>query len=182
MRWSIRYQLLVPLVTLLLGVIGISSWTALASAGRARQQIEKQMRDVAHTLSGATFPLTQHVLDQMKGLSGAEFILVTADGRRTTTLGPEEARLPPAELLVDDWHTLQLGPPIRFGDQTYLCSGVRLSPLRADAGQALYILYPEALWRDALWEAVRPSLILGGVLGVASLALALGLGRQLTRR
>ncbi len=69
MRWSIRYQLLVPLATLLLGVLGISSWTALASAGRARQQMEKQVRDVARTLAAATFPLTPHVLDQMKGLA-----------------------------------------------------------------------------------------------------------------
>ena len=51
MRWPIRYQLLVPPLTLLLGVVGISTWTALASAGRARGQIETQVRNVARTLS-----------------------------------------------------------------------------------------------------------------------------------
>src|SRR5438477_9788856 len=84
MRWPIRYQLLVPLLTLLLGVVGISTWTALASADRARQQIEMQVRNVAHTLSEASFPLNQRVLEHMKGLSGAEYLLDTPDGRLTT--------------------------------------------------------------------------------------------------
>ena len=35
MRWRIRYQLLVPLLLLLLGVVGVSAWTADASAQRA---------------------------------------------------------------------------------------------------------------------------------------------------
>lgn len=182
MRWSIRYQLLLPLVLLLLGVLGISTWTALASAGRARLLIEKQVRDVARTLNGATFPLTRNVLEQMKGLSGAEFVLRSPDGRRTATLDADDGNLPPAESLTDDWQTLQLGPPTRLGERGFLCSGIRLSSLRTDAGGVLYILYPESLWRDALWEAVRPSLIVGGFLGVASLVLAVGLGRRLTGR
>src|SRR5437667_12025120 len=67
MRWSIRYQLLLPLLTLLIGVAGISTWTAVASATRARQQIEMQVRQVARTLSESRFPLTQTVLEQRKG-------------------------------------------------------------------------------------------------------------------
>ena len=66
------------------------------------------------------------------------------------------ARLP-AEAVSDDWHTLRLGPPVRVDGRTYLCSGIRL--VRGDnAGDTLYILYPESLWRDALWEAVWPSI------------------------
>lgn len=182
MRWSIRYQLLVPLATLLLGVLGISSWTAWASAERARQQMEKQVRDVARTLAAATYPLTGHVLEQMKGLSGAEFVLLTAEGRRTSTLDLSTAALPAAEPLAEDWHALRLGLPTRLGERTYLCSGMRLASPRVDGGQALYILYPESLWRDAQWEAVRPALVLGSLLGFASLALTLGLGRRLNRR
>src|SRR5438445_488651 len=40
MRWSIRRQLLVPPLVLLLGVVAMSTWAALASAARARHQIE----------------------------------------------------------------------------------------------------------------------------------------------
>ena len=45
MRWSIRYQLLIPPLTLLCGVVGMSTWAALSSAGRARHQLETQVRE-----------------------------------------------------------------------------------------------------------------------------------------
>ncbi|HEV3255953.1 MAG TPA: HAMP domain-containing sensor histidine kinase [Gemmataceae bacterium] len=172
---SIRYQLLIPLLTLLLGVVGISTWTALASADRSRRQIETQVKNVARTLGESNFPLAPGVLEQMKGLSGAEYLVIEQNGRRTATLPAGEVELPPA----GDWQTLRLGPPVRIGDQTYLCSGVRL---QQRPGSTLYILYPEAMWRDALWQAVYPSLVLGMVGGLASVVLAVGVARRLGRR
>jgi len=177
MRWPIRYQLLVPLLTLLLGVAGLTTWTALASAERARRQIETQVRNVAHTLSEASFALNAKVLQHMKGLSGADYVLVTRDGR-LGTFAADGLDLPAAEVVVDDWEALRLGPPIHLGGQTYLCSGLRLR----QPGQTLYILYPQSLWLDALWTAVLPSLLLGGFVGLASVALAVGVGRRLSKR
>src|SRR5262249_19494338 len=46
----------------------------------------------------------------------------------------------------------------------------------------LYILYPERLWRDTVFEAIEPSLVFGGFLGVASVLLTVGAGRRITRR
>jgi signal transduction histidine kinase len=83
---------------------------------------------------------------------------------------------------VDDWHQLRLGPPVLVGGQAYLCSGVRLRAPRAGAGGILLILFPEALWRDARWAAVRPSLTLGGCAGALAVALAFATARRLSRR
>ncbi len=183
MRWPIRWQLLAPPLTLLLGVVGISTWTAYASADRAFRQTETQVRNVAHTLAeGHQFPLQPGVLEKMKGLSGAEFLFVTDDGRRLTTLPTGGAAPPPDEPVFDDWQALRLGPPAAVDGRNYLCGALRLPPRPPRDGGTLYILYPEALWRDALWQAVRPSLALGGFVGVASLALALGAGGRLSRR
>jgi signal transduction histidine kinase len=184
MRWSIRYQLLVPLVTLLLGVVGISTWTALASAGRARQQIEDQLRDVAGAVSGdpLRFPFTPQVLQVMKRLSGAEFLFVAHDGRRTTTLPDDATAVPETEAVVDDWRTLRLGPRVEVAGNAYLGCGLRLRWPHPAEGGTLYILYPEALWRDALWAAVRPSLVLGIFGGLASVLLAVGVAQRLGRR
>ena len=179
MRWSIRYQLLFPLLMLLLGIVGISTWTAVAGARRAWQQIETQVRDVARTLSDAHFPLTQNVLDQAKGLSGAEYLLVSSDGRRISTLAEAEIPLPTPEV---DWQALHLGPKVSVTGRTYLCSGVTLHPSTSESHGTLYILYPEALWRDALWEAIRPPLILGGSVGFVSVALTVGVAQRLGRR
>jgi signal transduction histidine kinase len=182
MRWPIRYQLLAPLLMLLLGIVGITTWTAVASAARARRQLETRLRDIAHTLSEPKFPLQPNVLQLMKGLTGAEYLLLRNTGERTGTLPDLAIDLPPAEAVVDDWQTLRLGPPVDVDGRTYLCSGVRLRLYPDNSVATLYILYPEALWRDALWEAIKPSLVLGGCVGLASVLLAAGVGRRLSRR
>jgi signal transduction histidine kinase len=83
--------------------------------------------------------------------------------------------------VFDDWRQLRIGPPLVVEGRTYLCSGLRLHG-EANAGDTLFILYPEALWRGARWEAVQPILLLGGAVGLASVGLAVGLGRDLSRR
>ncbi len=198
MRWSIRYQLLVPLAILLLGVAGVSSWTAFASGQRAWQQLETQVRNVARIFSQAHYPLTDDVLRQTAGLSGAEYVLLRSDDRRHTTLIDADSpsspsalaevwetlteQLPAPEGFSDDWQTLQLSSRITVQGKTYLCSGFRLSRPGPNMGGRLYILYPDERWRDALWEAIRPSLLLGGFVGLASVALAVGVGQRLSRR
>jgi signal transduction histidine kinase len=182
MRWSIRYQLFTPLLILLLGVVGISTWTALASAGRARLQIEQQVRAVVHTLSDADFPLTPNVLELMKGLSGADFLVVEKDGRAKATLPIAAESVPNLDGATNDWRSLQLGPRVVVGGQAFFCTGMRLRPAQAAGGGTLYVLYPEAQWREAQWEAVRPSLVLGAFGGLASVALTVGVAQRLSRR
>jgi signal transduction histidine kinase len=182
MRLSIRYQLLLPLLTLLLGVVGISTWTAIASANRAREQLEARVRNVAQTLSESNIPLAApHVLEMIAGLSGAEYVLVGKDGRLrpSSTIRAEPSLLRPAGV-AERWQEVGLGPPVAIDNEKYLCSGVRLH--RADFEGTLYILYPERLWRDALWQAILPSLVLGLFGGLASLALALGVAHRFSRR
>lgn len=182
MRWSIRNQLLVPLLILLLGVVGISTWTALVSVSRARQQIETQMRRIAATFTEPPFfQINSQVLKMTKGLSGAEFLLVGPGEQRATTLPEEPAALPGREAVHNVPQTLALGPPLQVGDQSYLGSGVRL-PEESRAGAILYILYPESLWKDALWTAIYPSLVLGIFGGLAAIVLSVGVAHRLSRR
>lgn len=179
MKRTIRAQLLIPPLVLLLGVGGSTAWTAYSSAGRARDRIETQVRQVARTLIESDFPLKPHVLEQMKGLSGAEFVLQEPDGRRTATL--PQAALPDVlpEGVVQDWRALRLTGRTVLGEVSYFLGGVELPPPRRGT---LLILYPESLWRDALWEAAWPSLAVGGLLGGLAVTAALGLGQRLSRR
>jgi signal transduction histidine kinase len=182
MRWRIRYQLLAPLLTLLLGVAGVSTWTAIDSARRAWQQIDNRFRSIAHTLAESSFPLGEPILEQLKGLSEAEYLLLTPARRRVATFAAADVQLPPDDVIVNDWQDLRLGPSTTLAGETYFCSGLRLHRPPDRAGAVLYILYPEARWRDVLWAAIWPSLLLGGSIGLASLALALSLGQGLSRR
>jgi signal transduction histidine kinase len=190
MRWPIRSQLLLPLLTLLLGIVGISSWTALGSAQRAREQIEAKVRNIARTLTRVSIPL-RRVLEHMKGLTDAEFVLVGSDGSRLGTAGFAGASfdLSAVEPVSgdNDWQNIRLGPVVRIGGANYLCSGMHLDPPQTSDHPdiyytTLYIFYPEDLLRDAIWQAIRPSLVLGGFVGLASLALAIGISQRLSRR
>jgi signal transduction histidine kinase len=175
LRWRIRYQLLLPLLLLLLGVIGLSVWMAVAAAESARALIEERARAVASVFSEAAFPLNNpHILQMVKGLSGADYLLSHRDGGRTTTLKELDGPAPQAPVL-DNWQDLHLGPVVRLGSRGYLCGAIRLRRV-PNEGDTLYILYPESLWRDARWQAVWPFLALGGSVGLASLILAVSLG------
>ena len=130
MRISIRYQLLLPLLALLLAVGGASTWTALASADRARRQIENQMEAVADTVTAVTFPRNRPTLNLMKSLSGAELLLCDpqqsplrdAAGQPLTTLPALPLHLPrpghPAGA--------PLGVLVRVGEDSFFCKGVAL--------------------------------------------------------
>src|SRR4051794_32154297 len=101
MRWSIRWQLVVPLLVVWLGVLLLTAWAGVATARHAiRRQIEGQLRNVAKTLSEASYRLPPAVLAQVKGLSGAEYHLVDEDGRTVSTL--EGGLVQPADIPVAD--------------------------------------------------------------------------------
>jgi signal transduction histidine kinase len=179
MRWSIRYQLLAPLLLLLLGVVAMSTWAAVAAAGRARQRIETQIHEIVQTLNRSNYPLTDWVLHQLKGFTSADFLVVSKDGQRLTTLKASVVDLPePAEV---DGGPLTLGRPVTVDNTAYLAGGVRLKQGR-NAGSAVYIFYPESLWQDAVWEAARPPLLVGGVVGLATVLLVTSVAQRLSRR
>jgi signal transduction histidine kinase len=186
MRWSIRYQLLVPPLVLLLAIVGMSTWAALASAARARHQLETQVRDIVRTVNQSTYPLTDWVLDQMKGFSRADYLVVSprpagSPRQFRKTLDAVPTDLPPPTTDGDNWEGLTLDMRVRVGGTVYRCNGVRLHHPPND-GSVLYIFYPESLWQDAVWEAVRPSLVLGAFAGLASVVLTFAVGRRLSRR
>ncbi|MGL4552414.1 MAG: HAMP domain-containing protein, partial [Gemmataceae bacterium] len=176
----IRTQLLLPVLLLLAGIAAISAGTAASAARLATRQIEARLRSVARFVAeDAWFPLRESVLRRLGPLSGAEYLL--ASSPPVASFDDAPATLPPGVPVADDWHGLALGPPVRAAGVTYLCSGLRLK--RGDnAGDVLYILYPESLWRDARWEAIWPSLLLGSALGIAALALTLWQAGAISRR
>src|SRR5262245_36667236 len=167
----IRTQLLLPVLLLLAGIAGISAGTALSAARLATRQIEARLRSVAHFVADdAWFPLRENILRRLGSLSGAEYLLNSSPPLASFDDAPDA--LPPDVPVADHWQGLTLGTLVRVGGVSYFCSGIRLK--RGDnAGDVLYIFYPESLWSDARWEAIWPSLLLGSALGIAALALAL---------
>lgn len=186
MRVSLRYRLLLPLLLLLLGDAAATAWAALTAARRAERRLAEQQWAVARTLTEprGTFRLTARVLEQMKGLSGAHFLLAHPTEPAQSTFA--EPPPPPADVPVaehpdaDAEHTL--GPPVRVGGAEYRCLRLPLRAPHPNAGGSLYIFYPEALRRTAVADAVRPLLVLGGAGALLAVLVALAFGARLVGR
>src|SRR5262245_43698490 len=137
MRWSIRNQFLVPLGLLLLGLVGICTWTAWDSARLARQRIAGQVQGIVHTLGDLRFPLNQQILEHLKGLTGAEYLLFDSSGTRQATLSGQPGQLPTAEAISSEPSRSQLGDRVFVEERGYLCRGVKMRFPNPNAGATL---------------------------------------------
>jgi signal transduction histidine kinase len=179
MRFTIRYQLFLPLLALIVGVVGASVWSAWASGQRARRQIETQIDNIAATVKSAKFDLNTKTLQLMKGMSGAEFLLAEAERKplrdESGNLVASTLAVMPAELPAPAEH---LDTPVRIGAQSYLCRGLAYER----RGQILYVFYPESLMREAFWQALGPALVLGVVGAVIAILISVLLTQTIARR
>src|SRR5579871_312231 len=120
MRWPLRNQILVPFALVLLGVIcTMSVLNAWLATQRAKNQIEEQLQGIAATLGDSSFPLTDMVLRQMHGLSGADFVLTDPQGKVSAASAELELPVDESRIVAKDWHQLRLGPPVEISGQRY---------------------------------------------------------------
>ncbi len=181
MRWPLRYQILFPFAGVMLAVVaGVSLIDAVLAARRSQRQIEHQLREVAHTLQEATFPLTDSVLKQTRGLSGAEFLLTDTNGklRAASLSGVSDRAIPPA----NGGKGFHLGQPVRLANREYLHSTVEIAPRGTTTETLLlHIFYPQDNLRLARWEAAYPPLVVGGGLLLVVGGLAFAIAGRLSR-
>lgn len=82
MRQPIHQQIILPMVGIMLVTLaGVSLVDAWLAGRQTQARILQQVKMIAETLAESSFPLTDRVLQQMHGLSGASFVVATADGR-----------------------------------------------------------------------------------------------------
>lgn len=163
MRWSIRNQILIPIIAIqTVAVTATTLATAALAARRTERQIIARLNGVIDTLGHASFPYTASVLEKMRGLTGAHFVACADDGRVTETSLPSLKQLPPTlRLLPKAAHLETLGksPALVLEGTRY-----RAVPLRSNSGMrgaSLLVLYPETSWRQARWDSAMPPLTLG---------------------
>lgn len=169
MRWPIRHQILVPFAAISLSIVmAVSLFSAYLATRRAERRVEVEVRRLGRTLQTSSFPLTDAVLEQLRGLSGAHFVVGDAEERIVASSGPPQ-RGPDLKTLnrttapVNDWRRLGLGPLVRVGNEDYFVSALTVDRRGRDGQSAvLHILYPESHWADSRREAALPPL-LGGL-------------------
>lgn len=199
MRWPLRTQILLPmLLVTLVAVVGVSLVNAGLSAQRARERIENELAEIAQTLENAEFRLTDSVLRQMRGLSGAEFVLTDLESTSilsTSTPDPFPARPPglgksntietssAAASLGAGSAPLTLAGPIAIGNRSYFHSSITIHQRNlADQGpRKLHIYYPQERYEEAWRDVVQPPLVVGALTMVLVVAVSIGIASRVTR-
>lgn len=188
MIWSIRNRIMVPYTVLIVALVGGTGLaTAHWAAAWARSFSIERGRGIAETLQRSRFPLTDGVLGQLKGLGGAEFVLIGANGRVQASTLPDRSDIGLLNSAMG--HEDQAsGTDLSF-DQSLERSGVEYRVAVVDRGPTggafdsgrVLILLPETTLRAVEWEARRT--VLAFTLVGASLAviLASGISRTLSR-
>lgn len=180
-RIPLRYQVLLPmLATMLITLAVISLLTAAFAARRATSRIEADVARIASTLRATTFPLTDPVLETIRGLSGAELLVTDSGGARlaSTALVTRSGWMPSrqtAALGSAPLDRVVLGGAIWFHHASTL-----LRPVDRGRPVRLHVLYPERAWREARRQAMYPPLAIGGLGAAATALLSLVLSRRVT--
>ncbi len=186
MRWPIRAQLLLPmLLVVLLTIATASGAVAYWRFKQVRQRELDDLQRVTATLSDASFPLSQRVLKQISGLSGAEFAILDSAGQvlyATLHLSGEELRTArrAAQQTGQQTGTATLGGKAEVGRRSFLVHEVPLvRPLADGRRGTLLVLYPEDRWSAAVREAVVPSLLAAVVMAAVVVGMTALLARRL---
>ena len=184
MRWPIRNQILMPFALLQGVVIMIisfnASWTA---AQRAERESIARLDQVVRTLSESRFPVQSSVLEQMKGLSGADFIATDANGLLTaSTLHETRALsiLSTPRATVPDLGRLSEFQPVSVAGEMWLIGGVQAQ--RSPDLKELLVLIPESEWQAIRNEVVFPPLLIGGGTLLAMVGLSYMIAAKLGAR
>lgn len=181
MRWSIRSQIMLPVALLVLVAVLL---TSLISAYSAAKQSEldsfRQLQTILATLGASRFPLSDQVLQKMKGLAGAEFVAIARDGEilsATTNLEASTVELLRSAPHNDQIRQISQLPTATLGGRRHFLARVP----GTESIHELYVLYPEGRLRAAQWNAIGTPLIVGTIAAGAGVLMSLAIGHRLAR-
>ncbi len=181
---SLRKQLLLPILTCVvvsqIVLISVFGWMAARLQSR---EISGRIEQVAQTLGSSNFPVTSSVLEQMRGLTGAEYLLINGRGEVL------ESTWQPAAAVPRWWENLPLDSEESglskqttiIGGQPFYAMSISRRNLTQGAGDRLIILFPQAKFMDRQRQAIQPVLGLGILSLVATVILVSWLATRVTR-
>lgn len=178
-HWSIRNQLLLPMILLVVGTSTAATILSVVWIARGvRQQYDSSTTRMMDTLSRSSFPLTKNVLDQMRGLSGVSFAHVDPKGRILET--SIESAIP-SELiaLLNRSLPVDVGKLLVLHGEQFRVTQFKLSGRGTnDDGSSLFLIRPEAQVAAQIYAAIYPALVTGAIATVIAIAVATWLSRR----
>lgn len=179
MRWPLRNQILARMLLLLILIAAAITFANIRSIITSNREAElSQLERIVKLVTTSRFPLTSSVLENMRSLSGAEFLLVDGQGKvvsqtqsapRSDDLSNNTNDKTPTKISVDGatfYHraidNFQGGTPIA-------------------SAELLHVLIPRQSDRSIWWEASKSPLLIALLVVPLMFLLSLAMANQVTR-
>lgn len=174
MRWSLQRQIFIPFSLLLVGAVAITAFaSAWDAARRSNVANAEQLKRLVETLRGGNYPYTEMVLQQVKGLSGAELAIRSAeDVIGPSTFALNGTKLPPAERMPTVESTTRITDFPTFEQNGRRFFAASFPTTKTGEPATVWVFYPEERWLQSRWDAVWPPLLVGGLSSVLALVLS----------
>jgi signal transduction histidine kinase len=179
-RLSLRWQLVATFLAInFLTLAVVSALDAWLASRRTRAGIERQLNELVGTVSRGTYQLNDQVLEQIAGLSGAQFVLKSSSGktiaasdREFDSLAQSIAKTPVKSVTLDETVTVQ--------GRAFFHTAVELKrSVSAFEKQTLHIFYSTEAYNSARRDAMTPPLLVAlGILPLTALVV-LALARRI---
>jgi len=186
MRWPIRIQLLLWILSVVVfGIVTATAASAYLAVREAGRQQAGSFQRVVDTLTEATYPVSQTVLEHMSGLSGGQFLVL--DRRRRAiyrTIEADAADLVAIEALEDQRSSdlFSESNVVRLADRAYFGDVVPVSRGSGDPEpRRLVVLYPKDRWWSVARRVASPILLAGAATTLAAMLVSIVVAARFVR-
>ncbi|MBN1912341.1 MAG: HAMP domain-containing histidine kinase [Pirellulales bacterium] len=178
MRWPIRTQLLLWMVSVVfLGIVLTTLASVYLAVADASRRQAGQLRRVVAATTDPSFPLTESVLDRMRGLSGGEFVVLDEDRhplRGTIEFSDDDRKLLESTDLKESVDPFSSANVVWLSGRAYFADLVPVrTPSASGRTELLLVLYPKNRWWSIAREVALPIVLAGAItMAVGGLAAA----------
>ena len=161
-------------------VVCVTAAAVWFSIAQVEQEIDSRLSSVASTLKTADYPLSLAILEQLRDLSAAHFVVIDDNEQiKFATLRPAESEA------VFDWTQLQGHPAgkrttVSLAGESFIAQRI---PWRGgQANDSIFILFDHTEWQAARRAAIVPPLIVGSVLLIVAITASILVSRRIGNR
>ena len=186
MRWPIRIQLLLWILSVVVfGIVTATAASAYLAVREASRQQAGNLQRVVDTLTEATYPLSQTVLEHMSGLSGGRFLVLDRRGQAVySTIEVGAADLVAFESLEKQRSAdlFSEANVVRLADRAYFSDVVAVSRGSWDPEpRRLVVLYPKDRWWSVARRVASPILLAGAATTLAAMLVSVVVAARFVR-
>ena len=174
MRWPLKKQLLLRIVLLVFFSICALTFANIRASIIAAKKVEiDRTQEIAHSVQQSRFPMTANVLENMKALSGAEFIVTDESGVVQNSTYAVSA--PFEAVIADSPAAVTLGDKEFYQVTTQQAKTGRINQI-----QQTHILLPRQSEMQIFWKSSQSPLFVAAIVLPIAMLIAYAFASQIT--